>query len=205
MWIQSGQFGNQDQGVKQSVELLNQCNNNLNQALQYQASNPQEFQNQIQAIQRQLRDAYVDRKFPHSSTPQAKRTDEYRKATDDQSGNFFASVFVPSPQGNHYLPQNLTAWRGLMEGLIDRFNIANAPQKGRKQAADLSFEQLRVKAEALLGEKTITYDALSRDYEKVANGIEVAAGDQATDFSDAQTLRETDFQKLVTEHKEEME
>ena len=92
-----------------------------------------------------------------------------------------------------------------MEGLIDRFNIANAPQKGRKQAADLSFEQLRVKAEALLGEKTITYDALSRDYEKVANGIEVAAGDQATDFSDAQTLRETDFQKLVTEHKEEME
>jgi hypothetical protein len=204
-WIQAGQFGNQDQGIKQCVELLNQSINNLNQAQQYQVSNPQEFQNQIQAVPRQLRDVFVDRKLPHSSTPLAKRIEEFRKVTDDQTGNFFASVFVPPPQGHHYQPQNLTAWRGLMEGLIDRFNIANAPQKGRKQAADISFEQLRVKAETLLAEKTITADALHREFEKVAAGIQSAAGEQATQFSDAQTQRETDFQKLVTEHKDEME
>ena len=87
-WIQSGQFGNQDQGVKQSFELLNQCISNINQAQQYQTSNPQEFLNQILAIQRQIKDVFVDRKLPHSTSPKAKRIDEYRKATDDQSGNF---------------------------------------------------------------------------------------------------------------------
>ena len=204
-WIQSGQFGNQDQGVKQSFELLNQCINNLNQAQQYQASNPQEFQNQIQAIQRQLRDAFVDRKLPHSSTPQAKRIDEYRRATDDQSGNFFASVFVPPPQGHHYQPQNLTAWRGMMEGLVDRFNLVNAPLKGRKLAADQSFEQLRNKAETLVNEKTLAYDELHRNYDGVAKDIAASANSQATNFSSAQEQRESDFQKLVAEHKDEME
>ncbi|MDI1269466.1 MAG: DUF6161 domain-containing protein [Polaromonas sp.] len=204
-WIQSGQFGNQDQGVKQSYQLLIQSISNINQAQQYQASNPQEFQHQVQTIERQLRDVFLDRKLPHSSTPLAKRIDNYRQSTDDQAGSFFASVFLPPQQGHHFQPQNLPAWRGLIEGLIDRFNIANAPQKGRKQAADQSFELLRAKTEALLGEKTTTVDALHRDYEKLANDIEAAASEQVIHFSDAQTQRDTDFQKLVTEHKEEME
>lgn len=204
-WMQNAQFGNHDQGIRQAVELFNQSINNVSQAEQHRESNPQHYQAQIQAIESQIRSAFVQLKLPHSSTPLAKRIDDYRKSSDDQSGSFFASTFVPPPQGHQFQPQNLPAWRGLMEGLIDRFNIANAPLKGRKQAADISFEQLRVKAETLLAEKTITADALHRDYEKVATGIQTAAGEQATHFSDAQTQREADFQKLVTEHKEEME
>lgn len=204
-WIHSRQFGNQDQGIRQAIEQLNQALSTIQQAPQHRDSNPQHYQAQLASIQNQVQDAFIQRKLPHSSTPLAKRIDAYRKDTDDQSANYFASVFVPPPQGHQFQPQDLAAWRGVVEGLVDRFSLVNSPIKGRKQAADQSFEQLRTKAEALLGEKTTSYDALNRDYNNVAEGIRTSAGEQTTQFDTAQTQREGDFQKLVTDHKDEME
>ena len=204
-WIHSRQFGNQDQGLKQAIEQLNQALNYANQAAQHRGSNPHHYRDQLSAVQNVLRDVFIQHKLPHSSTPLAKRIDAYRKDTDDQAGNFFASVFVPPPQGHHFQPQDVAAWRGIVEGLVDRFNLVNAPLKGRKLAADLSFEQLRNKAESLVGEKTLAYDELHRNYDGVAKSIAASADSQATNFSTAQDQRESDFQKLVAEHKDEME
>ena len=204
-WLQSRQFGNQDQGLKQAIEQLNRAQNFLNQAAPHRESNPQHYRDQLTSVQNVLRDVFVQRKFPHSSTPLAKRIDTYRKDTDDQAGNFFASVFVPPPQGHHFQPLDIAAWRGFVEGLVDRFNLVNAPLKGRKLAADQSFEQLRNKAESLVGEKTLAYDELHRNYDEVAKNIAITADSQATNFSSNQEQRESDFQKLVTEHKNEME
>jgi len=204
-WINQQSFGNHDQGIKQALEKLNQAINNAQQAQQYKDSHPQQYQVEISTVQNQVKDAFVQRKLPHSSSPLAQRIDAYRKATDDQTGSFFASVFVPPSQGHQFHPQDLAAWRGMVEGLIDRFSLGNAPPKGRKQAADQSFEQLRVKAEALLGEKTTTYDALHRDYGTLAEGIRASAGEQTSQFNTSQVNREGDFETLVTEHKEEME
>ena len=204
-WIHSRQFGNQDQGLKQAIEQLNQAINYVNQAAQHRESNPQHYKDLLLTVQNVLRDVFVQRKLPHSSTPLAKRIDAYRKDTDDQAGNFFASVFVPPSQGHHFQPQDVAAWRGIVEGLVDRFNLVNAPLKGRKLAADLSFEQLRNKAETLVSEKTLAYDELHRNYDGVAKSIAASADSQATNFSSAQDQRESDFQKLVAEHKDEME
>lgn len=204
-WLHSRQFGNQDQGLKQAIGQLNQAQNDVNQAAQHRESNPQHYRDQLTSAQNVLRDVFVQRKLPHSSTPLAKRIDAYRKDTDDQAGNFFASVFVPPPQGHHFQPQDIAAWRGIVEGLVDRFNLVNVPLKGRKLAADQSFEQLRNKAETLVGEKTLAYDELHRNYDEVAKNVATTADSQATNFSSAQEQRESDFQKLVTEHKEEME
>lgn len=204
-WIQSRSFGNHEQGIKQALEQLNQASNTVQQAPQYKDSNLQQYQQHIAAIQNTLKDVFVQRKLPHSSTPLAKRIEAYRKDAGDTAASFFASVFVPPQQGYQFQPQELVAWRGLVEGLVERFSLASAPQKGRKQAAEQSFEQLRVKAEQLLGEKTTTYDALHRDYGSLAEEIRTAAGEQTTQFDTAQTQREGDFEKLVNEHKQEME
>ena len=204
-WLNSRQFGNQDQGIKQAIGQLNQAFNYVNQAAQHRESNPQHYRDRLSAVQNVLQDVFVQRKLPHSSTPLAKRIDAYRKDTDDQAGNFFASVLVPPPQGHHFQPQDVAAWRGIVEGLVDRFNLVNAPLKGRKLAADQSFEQLRNKAETLVSEKTLTYEELHRNYDGVAKSIAASADSQATNFSSAQDQRESDFQKLVAEHKDEME
>lgn len=197
--------GNHDQGIKQALAQLNQAVNNVQQAPQHKDSNPQHYQQLILSIQNLLQDVFVQRKLPHSSTTPAKRIEAYRKDAGDVAASFFASVFVPPQQGHQFQPQELPAWRGLIEGLVERFNLASAPQKSRKQAAEQSFEQLRVKAEQLLGEKTTTYDALHRDYGSLADEIRTAAETQTTQFDTAQTQREGDFDKLVNEHKQEME
>jgi hypothetical protein len=214
-WVQAEQTfwswtnrhnGDHNQGIKQRLSLLNNALNLANQALQSKGASQQQYTQQIVAIQSTLQDVFVQRKLPHSSTPLAKRIDAYRKDAGDTAASVFASVFMPpQQQGYNFQAQELTAWRGLIEGLIERFTPTNAPQKGRKQAAEQSFEQLRVKAEALLGEKTATYDALHRDYSALAESIRTAAGEQTAQFNTTQTQRESDFEKLVKEHKEEME
>lgn len=204
-WIRNQNFGNHDQGLKQALEQLNQALNHAQQAPQYKDSNPQQYQSQISAVENIARNVYVQSRLPHSSTPLAKRIETYRTEVGGPAASFFVSVFVPPPQGHHFQPQDLLGWRGLTEALVERFNLSSAPQKGRKQAAELSFEQLRIKAEGLVGEKTATYEALHRDYASLADSIRTSSGEHATDFTAAQTQRDEAFDTLVKEHKDEME
>lgn len=204
-WIQNRSYGNHDQGIRQAVEQLNPALNHVQQALQYKDSNPQQYQAQVTETANRLSDIFIQRKLPHSSTALAKRIEAYRKGAGDLTGSYLAAVFVPPEQGHHFQPQDLAAWRGLIEGLIDRYNLGNAPLKGRKQAADQSFEQLRTKAETLLGEKILAYDELHRNYDSVAKDIATSADNQIAHFNTAQDKREADFLKLVDEHKDEME
>ena len=204
-WIRSQSFGNHDQALRQALEQLNQAFSHAQQAQQYKDSNPQHYQSQISSIETIVRNVYLQSHLPHSSTPLAKRIETYRTEVGGPAASFFAAVFVPPPQGHHFQPQDLLGWRGLTEALVERFNLSSAPQKGRKQAAELSFEQLGTKAEGLVGEKTATYEALHRDYASLADAVRTASGEQATDFTDAQTQRGGAFETLVKEHKEEME
>ena len=205
-WLNNSRAGgNHDQGLKQALNQLNQAQNTANQAPQYKDSNPQHYQSQLSGVRSQVEEVFLRQRLPHSSTPLAKRIEGYRKEAGDHATSYFASVFVPPQQGHHFQPQELVGWRGLTEGLIERFSLASAPQKGRKQAAEQSFEQLRTKAESLFGDKTTAYDALHRDYSELAASIKTAADEQKTQFGGAQTAREGDFEKLVADHRQEME
>lgn len=205
-WVnRGGRGGNHDQGLKQAINQLDQALNNANQAPQHKDSNPQHYQAQIAGVASILQEVFVRQRLPQSSTPLAKRIEDYRKDAGDQAASFFAAVFVPPQQGHHFQPQELVGWRGLTEGLIERFGLTSAPQKGRKQAAEQSFEQLRIRAEGLVGEKTTAYDALHRDYSALAASVNTTANEQKTQFDAAQAARDGDFEKLVGEHKQEME
>jgi hypothetical protein len=204
-WLTSRSYGNHDQRLRHAIGQLNEALNHGNRARQYKDSNQQQFTAEIAGMRGRLEDAYVRSKLPHSSTPLAKRIDAYRQEAGDQSATFFAAVFVPPDQGHHFQPQELSGWRGVVEALIDRFQLASAPQKGRKQAAEQSFEQLRTKVESLLGEKTTAYDALHREYAALAESVRGTAASQAQAFDEAQKKRDGDFETLVNEHKQAME
>lgn len=204
-WLNTHHGGNHDQSLRQARNELDQAINKASQAQQYKEGNPRHYQNQLAEVANTLQDVFTRQRLPHSSTPLALRIDSYRKAVGDPAASFFAAVFVPPPPGHHFQPQELQGWRGLTEGLIERFGLGTAPQKGRKLAAELSFEQLRVKAESLVGEKSTAYDALHRDYTTLADTVRRAAEESKTQFDDAQGQRGGDFEKLVADHKQEME
>jgi hypothetical protein len=165
-------YGNHEQGFRQAFDQFNHALNNANQSQQYVASNPQQAQNSLESSKTQIQEALVRRKLPHSSTPLAKRIDAYRQDVGDQAASFLLAVHVPPDQGHQFQPNDLNAWRGLVDGLVDRFQPAPSAAKGKKQAADQSFEQLRVKAEELVADKTEKYDALHRSYAQLADGVQ---------------------------------
>ena len=205
VWLSSTSYGNHDQALRQALGQLNQAISYATQAPQYKDSNPQHYQSQVSGIASSLQETFDRLQLPHSSTPLAIRIDDYRKAVSDHAASFFAAVFVPPAQGHYFQPQDLQAWRGLTEGLIERFELGNAAKKGRRQAAERSFEQLRVKAESLLGEKTATYEALHRDYAALSDSVRLTSEKNSAEFDGAQAQRGSDFEKLVGEHKQEME
>jgi hypothetical protein len=204
-WLTSSSYGNHDQRFRHAFAQLTEALNHGNQAKHYTDSDPQQFTAAIAGMRARLEDAYIQRKLPHSSTPLAKRIDAYRQEAGDQSASYFAAVFVPPDQGYHFLPQDLGSWRGVVEALIDRFQLGSAPQKGRKQAAEQSFEQLRTKVESLLGDKTIAYEALHREYAALAESVRATADSQVQAFDADQKKRDEDFETLVNEHRQAME
>lgn len=205
-WLQNRSGGgNHDQGLKQALSQLNQAMSEAQQAIQHKDARPQNYQGHVTSLNNLVQDVFARRRLPHSSTPLAQRIDAYRQSAGEQAASFFAAVFIPPQQGHHFEPRDLAEWRGLTAGLIERDGLSSAPAKGRKQAAEQSFEQLRVKAEALLGEKSTAYDALHRDYAALVESTRTAAQEHQSRFTQDQTQRAEDFEKLVSEHKQEME
>lgn len=205
-WLQNRNGGgNHDQGLRQALSQLNQAMSEAQQAIQHKDARPQNYQGHVTSMNNLVQDVFARRRLPHSSTPLAQRIDAYRQSAGEQAASFFAAVFIPPQQGHHFEPRDLAGWRGLTAGLIERDGLSSAPAKGRKQAAEQSFEQLRVKAEALLGEKSTAYDALHRDYAALVESTRTAAQEHQSRFTQDQTQRAEDFEKLVSEHKQEME
>lgn len=205
-WLMQRKRGDHENALRECVDGLNHAANHASQAQQHLTSNPQHAEQQKEACKSRVEDVFLRRRLPHSSTPLAKRIETFRNEAGDLAASNFAAVLVSSQNGEpRFQPQELNAWRGLIEGLIERFNLHAAVAKGRKQAAEQSFEQLRTKAEQLVNEKTETYEALHRDYDALARTIRVAESDQSTKFNEAQISRHDEFDKLRGKHAEDME
>ncbi len=193
------------QGVRAAISQLNQARQNVDEAERHLSSNPQHSQGQLSQCRNYIEEVYKRRLLPHSSTPAAKRIEAYQQEQGNDAGGFFAAVFVPPDQGHHYQPQDLPMWRGLVEGVIERFELGPSVARGRRQAADRSFEQLRLKAEELVGTKTEAYDALHRQYAEIAALVQATATAQEEQFAQAQGSRDEAFETLRMTHETGME
>jgi hypothetical protein len=200
-WTSQRNYGNHEQGVRECFSQLAQALDHVGQAERHSASNPQASKDHLEACRGALEDVYVRRKFPHSTTPLGTRIANYQKETGNEAAGYFSGALVPPRNGLVQLqPSSLDAWRCTFDGIVERFGLVRGHVKGRQQAADESFEQLRVKAESLVSDKTATYDALHRDYSDLAQSIRDAALSQAQTFTEAQTIREAEFAELKAKH-----
>ena len=205
-WVQKRNYGNHESVAREAMKALQHARNHSQQGQQQQSSNPQSALQQLEACKSQIGEAFVQRKLPHSTTSLAKRVEAYRKDVSERAASYFLSTQVsPLTSNTQYQVQELEAWRGMVEGLIERFQLGTANAKGRKQAADQSFEQLREKAEQLVGEKTEAYEALHRDYLDLAESVRLEAAEQTTKFATVQGERKAAFEDLTQEHEKALE
>lgn len=211
-WLQKRHYGNHENFQREALTQISEALNAAQQSLQHSQSNPPQFKQELLSQQEldisldRIQQAFQQRKLPHSSTPMAKRVEAYRKDAGDQAASYFLAVSMSSANRQPQLqPTEFAAWRGLVEGLQERFQIPQTATEGKNAAADQSFEQLRTKAEHLLGEKTEVYEALHRNYQTLAESIRSAAGDQAAGFETAQGLRQSEFDRLKASHEQAME
>ncbi|MBQ0931178.1 DUF6161 domain-containing protein [Ideonella alba] len=205
-WVVGTQVGgNHDQGLRQALSQLDLARSAAGQASQFRELDPNHYRHEVAQSSERLRAAFFQCQLPHSTTPTAKRIELYRQAAGDHAASFFAAVFVPPPNGHHFQPQLLMAWRGMVEGVIERWGLLDSSPEARRASSEEVFEELRVRAQGMLDEKTLAYDKLHREYSELAASIEAADRQQKAGYDDAQTERQSDFEAQLAAHKKEME
>lgn len=156
--------------------------------------------------QSRIKEAYVGGKFPHSSTPTAKRIQQLQASSGDTSAFMYAAVYLqPVTAQNSIYGQPIPGWRGLVEGLVDRYDLIGGVSDGRQQAAEAAFEQLRNKAEQFVSEKGQACDALHRDYAGLTDSARQEAERQVTEFGESHTRWQAEFDQLKAKHQQDME
>jgi len=205
-WIQQRRYGSHENPQREAMSRLAEALNAAQQSQQHIQSNAQHSKQQLELSRDRLQQAYMNHRLPHSSTPLGKRVEAYRKDAGDQAASYFLAVNMATGNGQHQIQaQDLTAWRGMFDGLMERFQVPQSAAKGRKAAAEQSLDQLRAKAETLLGEKTTVFDELHREYQQLADGIRRRAEEQKHAFQTSQDSRSNEFEALTQAHNEEME
>jgi hypothetical protein len=206
IWVQQHNFGSHESIQREALGQINEALNFAQQSQQHIQSSPQHSQQQLDVSRDRIQQTFLHRKLPHSSTPLAKRVDAYRKEAGEQAASYFLAVGMnPATSRSQIQATEFAAWRGIFEGLLERFQVPQAGAKAKKAAAEQSLDQLRGKTEQLLGEKTEAYDALHREYQSLAESIRSAAATQASGFESSQGQRQSDFDQLKAEHEKAME
>jgi hypothetical protein len=207
-WTQTHQYGGHDNPQREAMSRLAEALNAAHGSQQHIQSNTQHSKQQLEFSRDRLLQAFLNLKLPHSSTPLAKRVEAYRKDVSDKAASYFLAVHMVAGNGqqqHQFQAQDFAAWRGMFDALMERFQLVQLAAKGRKAAAEQSLDQLRAKAETLLGEKTAVFDELHREYQQLADGIRTRAAEQKDAFQTSQGSRSTEFEALTKAHQEAME
>ncbi|MBL0943932.1 MAG: hypothetical protein IBJ04_06345 [Hydrogenophaga sp.] len=206
LWIQQQSFGSHDALQREASGKVSEALNYAHQSQQHIQSNPQYAQQLLELSCDRIQQAFLRLRLPHSSTPLAKRVDAYRKEAGEQAASYFLAVWLnPASSRGQIQATEFAAWRGVLEGFVDRFQLPQAAARRKRAAVEQSLDQLRAKTELLLGEKTEAYDALHRDYESLAESVRLAAAAQASEFEATQGQRQSDFDQLKVDHERAME
>lgn len=204
-WLANIGFASHVQKLHEGYTILSQAVNDATQAHQYWASNPGHAKGLVENVRLHLSEAFIARQLPHTSTPLAKRIQSLQEASGAQAASAFAGVMTePVNSSVSFQPTNLAALRGAVEGILERHLLPASSAKARKAAGEKSFDELRGRAELLVGEKTLMLDALHRQFESLADTIETTSDAQTQDFSNAQTGRAEEFSRLTDEHTKSM-
>lgn len=202
-WCIQRSYGNHEQGFPDAYSSLSEAQGRGEDAERHLSSNAEHARQQLQTCRNHIEAAFLNKRLPHSSTPLARRIDAYRRQHGDRAESFYLGVFVPPAQGHNFWPNELDAWRALVDGLVDRFDLGANLGQARVSSSEEAFEQLWQKAQHLVDSRSLEYDALHREYGLLVDAARTSATQQIDEFAAAQATRDKQFTKQFAEHQSE--
>lgn len=133
----------------------------------------------LQKIQSLLRDAFIARCLPHTTSPQGKRLANL--ASDPSVAVGYTFGVVASDHQQLLSQGDANVWRGFLMGLQDRYGVitdADARLANEKKA----LSDLRAKAEGAITQGGLAVDGLHRRYEALVASIVETGAQQKQDF-----------------------
>lgn len=192
--------------AKGLLTQLQMARTKANRAASFSAAGVPEFEHELHECVERLNAVFVVGKFPHSTSPLARRIEAFRQDVGEEAAGYFATMLVAADEGSvNIQPRSPLAWRGVVEAVVERYQASSAAASASENAARSAFEDLRSRAEQLVGEKTLAYDSLHRSYDGLNSSIRADVAQQASDFETAQSDRSRTFSDLVGEHAAAME
>jgi len=178
-WITQIPGGNHRNALDHAINPLHQAFSETQQAIGYEHSNPPEFKSRMLRASQYLQECYGEKnRFPHSSTPLAKRVEQMR-SRDPLEAQAYLYVHLPQKNGYQFDARDTSSWRGFVEGLIELYGIS-AISEEKHQALLESLDELRSKFERVLGQKRKDVNRLHKDFSQQKDAIDL----QRTQFEE---------------------
>lgn len=171
-WITQVSAGNHRSALDAVLNTLHQATNEAQQAIGHEHSNQAEFNRLMLQISRHLQECYGDKnRFPHSSTPLAKRVELIRKR-DPLEALAYLYVHLRQKNGYQFDARDASSWRGFIEGLIELHGISTISEE-RHQALQESLDELRAKSERTLGQKRKDINRLHKEFVQQKDAVDL--------------------------------
>lgn len=201
-WIGSIQSGPHREAVWQAYQQLANAINQVNEAAQYQGSNPNAFSERIENAKRHLFAAFLTHKLPHSSSRLAKRVETLREAHPMRALAYLYTQLA-NPNNYQFGASDIDSWSGFIEGLSERTKITEIPKSTLRSATE-SVDELRAKVEALLSDKHQELNELHQAYEGLTQALATKDTDRSESWRQFMDQAEDKHAKVVADHEERM-
>ncbi|MCB2017182.1 MAG: hypothetical protein KDF54_06685 [Hydrogenophaga sp.] len=204
-WIREvSSNGNFKSALDNAMAPLKQAENRAVEAKGYEIPlNESAVVDRAKEVEQLVRVALLELKWPHSSTNLAKATELLRQE-DPLAAAAYLYVFVPATQGYPFDARDASSWRGFVQGLMQRYDLAGVGTF-ELEAQRGALEQLREKYEQVLGKKKNSIELLQGDFARLVGDINTSKNAQETEFSQILTTAKEQHDDSIKEHKEEME
>jgi Family of unknown function (DUF6161) len=196
--------GNHKAALDNAMSPLRQAENQAADAGKYETPlNESAVVTRANEVKHLVQVALLEHKWPHSSTPLAKATERLR-LEDPLAAAGYLYVFVPATQGYQFDARDTSSWRGFVQGLMQRFDLAEqgtAEVEAQRQA----LEHLRGEHERLLGEKKTAFESLQGDFARLSGDISTAKSNQQAEYAEILARSGNQHDELLGKHREEMD
>jgi hypothetical protein len=199
-WVASVSTGSQRNSIDMGVQCLHNALGHVQNAIRLVGSESA-VNEQLGHVQNYLRDAYINKALPHSSSALAERVNDIR-LRDPVEAIAYLFVFLPQ-HGHHFDSRDLSSWRGFLTGISERYGFPGLSHEAYETAVT-SAEKLRTNIERLLGEKTDVFNGLHRHYQALSSEITDTEQKHKDDFIGFIKANQATHDKALQDHKDAM-
>lgn len=201
-WLTSFSAGNHKNAIDSNLQPLRNAQNVARQAVQYAPADSDIQSPHLAELQAAIRETFIARQFPHSTSPLGRRVDELQKRDPLEAAGYLYTKML-NAGAYQFDARDLPSWHGFLTGLQEQMGLEGVPGQAF-EAALKSFSGVQAEAERPLAEKTEAYSALHRDYRKLADQVAVMKSGQETQFQRFLDVNQEGHDGAMAAHKATM-